>query len=423
MQNLNGKKLLIISSDRSDVSFIEAARSLGVYTICCDKYFDHRISPAKRLADEAWNLDYSNINEVVEKCKISGVDGVIAGYSENRVIAACRIANAIGKPFYATEEQINITRNKRLFKQMCRENDIPVPHDYCIEDFMNEDRYADVRYPVIVKPADNGGRKGITICHNRFELRSAIHIATEQSLNGDVVVEDYIHGVELCAVYTIVDGEISLSCLNDKYISIEGKNTNKLCAFVITPSKYYEEYKECMDLKIKKLLKKMNVCNGVANFQFIANESGIVAFEMGYRINGNDDFKVIRKYNDIDFSKMLVSYSLTGTMGDSLDKDNPCFPMYNATLVLYLHEGVIGKIDYSLLSNIDNIDDISINQVVGNKVIENGTNAQKAGMIKFSAKSIEEIIETIKKIENSVRVEDIEGNDMIIPMFDADRLR
>ena len=56
----------------------------------------------------------------------------------------------------------------------------------------------------------------------------------------------------------------------------------------------------------KKLLKEIGAKDGVANFQFIATENGIKAFEMGYRINGNNDFKVIRKYNDIDFLKMLI---------------------------------------------------------------------------------------------------------------------
>ena len=120
---------------------------------------------------------------------------------------------------------------------------------------------------------------------------------------------------------------------------------------------------------------------------------------MGYRVNGNDDFKVIRKYNGIDFSKMLVSYSLTGKMGDTLVKDNPCFPQYSATLCLYLHGGVIGKIDYFGLVGKKGIDNISMKRCVGNRIIENGTNGQKAGMI-----------------------EDLEGNNMLLAMFDEKRL-
>ena len=422
MERLDGKKILVISSDSSDESFVEAAKALGAYVVCCDKYSDYRVSPAKALADEAWDMDYSDTDAVAKKSISVGIDGVIAGYSEDRVLAACRISKAIGRPFYATEEQIDITRNKRLFKELCVKHGVPIPQDYCANDLLRGENSTVVHYPVIVKPADNGGRKGISICANQTELKTAIQAAAEQSKKGEVVVEDYINGTELCAVYTIVDGEISLSCLNDKYISNESEKTSQLCAFVIPPSKYYEQYICEIDRKIKDLLQAIGAQNGVANFQFIANEDGIKAFEMGYRVNGNDDFKVIRKYNGIDFSKMLVSYSLTGKMGDTLVKDNPCFPQYSATLCLYLHGGVIGKIDYFGLVGKKGIDNISMKRCVGNRIIENGTNGQKAGMIKFSAESIEEISSIIKDIKKNLTVEDLEGNNMLLAMFDEKRL-
>lgn len=423
MKRLDGKKLLIVSSDSSDISFVEAAKSLGAYVICCDRYTDYKISPAKALADEAWDMDYSDIKRVAKRCRESGVDGVIAGYSEDRVMAACQISKEIGTPFYATEEQIQLTRNKKLFKDLCRSNKVSVPRDYMSEDLMQGKGYSDVHFPVIVKPTDSGGRKGISICRNEAELEAALPLAAKNSKTGEVVVEDYLEGIELCAVYTIVDGVISLSCLNDKYISTENGDASKLCAFVVTPSKYYERYLTDVDPQIRALLKSIDAKNGAVNFQFIVNEEGIHAFEMGYRVNGNDDFKVIRKYNGIDFSKMLVSYSLIGEMGDSLEKDDPCFPKYTATLVVYLRGGVIGKIDYSGLNKLSGIDDISIKKCVGNTVIDTGTTGQKIGMIKFSAESIDEIIKLANTIENSLEILDIEAKSMILPMFDTRRLQ
>lgn len=91
MERLDGKKILVISSDSSDESFVEAAKALGAYVVCCDKYSDYRVSPAKALADEAWDMDYSDTDAVAKKSISVGIDGVIAGYSEDRVLAACRI--------------------------------------------------------------------------------------------------------------------------------------------------------------------------------------------------------------------------------------------------------------------------------------------------------------------------------------------
>ena len=421
MQSLKGKRLLIISSDSSDIEFVKAAKELGVYVICCDRYTDWNISPAKLLADDAWNIDYTQTEIIAQKCREEKIDGVIAGYGEDRVLAACRISNAIGTPFYATEEQINFTRDKRLFKELCEKCGVATPKEYCHTLPMTKEELEKITYPVIVKPSDNGGRKGISVCETEEKLLEAMEYAVQCSKTGEVVVEEYLSGLELCAIYTIVGGEISLSCLNDKYISEENE-TSRLCDLVITPSKYYPQYVKEVDSKIKQLLREINANNGVANIQLIANENGIKAFEMGYRVNGNNDFKVIRKYNTIDFMKMLISYVLTGNMGDSLKKDNPLFPEYYCTVVILLKAGEIGKIEYDSLFSCPNIQDVSIWRKKGDIVQDTGTNAHKSGMIKFSAQNLEEVREIIQLIQENVIVEDSQGKSMLMKAFEVERL-
>ena len=422
MKSLKGKKLLVISSDSNDLVFVQGARELGAYVVCCDRYENWDISPAKKMADEAWNFDYTDTETVAAKCRECGIDGVIAGYGEDRVMAACRISNAIGAPFYATEEQIELTRNKRAFKDLCKACGVPVPTDYCLALPLSQEAREAINYPVIIKPSDNGGRKGISVCVNESELDEAIAYAESQSKNGEIVIEEYVTGTELCAVYTFVDGEISLSCLNDKYNSEDQDGMSRLCDLVLTPSKYYDLYIETVDKGIKKLLQEIGAKNGVANFQFIVGKDGIKAFEMGYRVNGNDDFKVIRKNNDIDFLKMLISYSLTGEMGDSLEKDNPCFSQYNSTLCMYLHGGTVGEVSYEGLIGKEGIDDICILRQPGTVIVEDGTNRQKALLVKFSAKTLEEVTDMIHYIQANMKIRDTEGNDMVLTPFNTDRL-
>ena len=421
MKTLKGKRLLVISSDSSDIEFVKAAKELDMEVVCCDRYEDWNISPAKLISDDAWNMDYTDTEAVAKKCREENIDGVIAGYGEDRVLAACRVSNAIGTPFYATEEQINITRDKRLFKKICNECGVNTPREYSLGIPMDREDLDKVKYPVIVKPSDNGGRKGISVCLNEAQLTKAVKDAADYSKTGEVVVEEYLTGVELSAIYTISNGEASFSCLNDKYISQENENSS-LCDFVITPSRFYDEYLRTVDAGIKKLLKHIGAKNGVANFQLIAAPDGIKAFEMGYRVNGNNDFKVIRKYNDIDFMKMLITYVTTGDMGDSLSKDNPLFKEYYCTLTLLLKAGKIAKTDYSKLKELDNIDDISVWKKPGDTIYNTGTNAQKAGMIKFSAKNMDEVKRTVQFIHENLIVEDENGNSMKMKLFDTKRL-
>ena len=416
MDNLKGKKLLVISSEKKDLSFVNAAREMGAYIICCDIYTDYNISMAKKYADEAWDIDYNKVDLIAEKCREKGVDGVIAGYGEDRVMAAAKIANLIGTPFYATEEQINFTRNKILFEKACRECGVMIPNWYK----ENTDP-ADIKFPVIVKPSDSCGRKGISICNNPEELKEAIIIAKSISKNGEIIIEEYIKGIELLSIYTIKDGEYSLSCLNDKYNS-EDPDGPTLCDLVISPSSFLQRYKKDVDPGIKRLLKYMGAQNGVANFQFIANEKGIYAFEMGYRVNGNDDWKTIARHNGINFVKMLINHSITGDMGDDLSKDNPAFPDYNVTLCGYLKPGKIGKIETGDIDKIENIYDIFFTKSEGSNIPEAHNNARKTFLVKFTSGSLPETIEVIKKIQNNIKIFDTEGNPMLLKKFDVKRL-
>ena len=420
--NQNRKKLLIISSDGNDLPLVEAGRSLGAYIICCDRYSDYSVSPAKAVADEAWDIDYSDTDTVVKKCRDAGVDGLIAGYGEDRVLAASKISQAICRPFYATPEQINLTRNKVLFKQLCRQYGIPTPNDYNITFPVIDDQLYSINFPVIVKPADNGGRKGISVCYNKQELVNAVSLALEQSIYKTIVVEDFYTGVEMSAIYTIVDGVVSLSCLNDKYTSEDSECEGILCSFVCTPSRFLEKYFHTLNDKVIALLKGVGIKNGVANFQMIESGGEIYIFEMGFRINGNNDFTVIEKEHGLNYCKMLINYSLTGSMGQTLENDNPYFSKYYGTFIVLLRSGKIAKIDYSELIGKEGIDNILFLKSVGDIVLDIGTNVHKSGLIKFSTNTLDELKEMVHFIQTHLHIEDENGNDMLFEEFDTDRL-
>lgn len=421
MDSLKGKKLLIVSSDGSDRALLKAARELGLYVICCDKY-DATRSPTKAMADEAWDIDYSQTELVAEKCKEAGVDGVIAAYAENRVDAACKISKAIGRPFYATEDQLDLTRNKVLFKELCEKYDIPTPYRYKLSIPLVDEQVDAVHFPVIVKPSDSGGRKGITVCYDKEQLAGAVDLALTESIYKDVVVEQFLAGTEMSAVYTIADGNVSLSCLNDKYISEDQDSRGFLCTFVITPSRFLKQYCEEVDPKVKEMLKAIGAKNGVATFQMMACNEGIYIFEMGYRINGNNDFTIIEKENGLNYCHMLMSYSLTGTMGDDLGKDNPFFKKYHGTFVVLLHAGKIAKLDYDELKGVDGIDDIYFTKQLGDVVSDRATNVHKSGMIKISADTLNEIKQLVHFIQTHLHIEDEDGNSMLFEEFNTSRM-
>ncbi len=416
---LKGKKLLIIGSDTGNLNFVNTAREMGIYTIVADGIADYSKAPAKRMADEAWDINYFDTDAVVQLCREAGVDGVIAGYSEFRVLAACRIANKLGTPFYATEDQINLTRNKRSFKDACLQYDIPIPRDYCFTYPMAEEEKAKIEYPVIVKPADYAGRKGISICNCAEELDVALDFAASKSESKTVIVEDYLEGVEFASVYTLSNGQISLSCVNEKYITDDQQVKTGLCEFLISPANSYGRYLEELDGKIRNFIRGIGAENGVVFFQGMVTERKIYVFEMGYRVNGNNDFFVIERFNKINFMKMLIAHSLCGDMCDDLSKDNPLYREYACTLPIYAHGGTIGRFFCGSLYDRSGITRIDISAWEGKEIPEDGSTTQCVMKLKLSAPTLEEIAELVHFSQQNIVVEDTQGRNMLFKPFDT----
>ena len=421
-EDVAGKKLLIIGSDAGNVHIIDQAKKMGIYTIAVDWEADHSKCPAKLAADAAWDMSYRDIDAIAERCLKEGVTGVIAGYAEYRVLCAARIAQKIGAPFYVTPAQMELTRNKRTFKELCRQHSVPVPFEYCSNGVITEEEKNKIKYPVIVKPSDYGGRIGISVCYNRDELEQAIEEAMKFSENKTIVVEEYIKGTELAAIYTLVDGQISLSLVNDKFLSQEGHLYDTLCEVALIPSRYLKNYIDTVDEKIKKLLKDIGMKDGIAFFQLIANEEKITAFEMGLRLNGGNDWKLLDAYNGINQCEMLIRHCLTGKMGGDLSKDNPNINIYLCTFAMYTHAGVVGEIDYSRLAACKKIIDVHPYLSLGKTMEDHGTTQQKAFSIKIVAQNLNELANTIQFIQSSVVVKDVNGNNMLFRPFDVKRL-
>jgi biotin carboxylase len=153
------KKLLILGASNAEVHVVKIAQLMGYYVIVTDYYTDTNIIPAKFIADEAWNISWTDYDELEKRCSETGVDGVIAGFSEFRVEAMIEMCRRLNLPRYINDEQLDVTRDKNKFKQMCKQFDVPIVNEY-------DPNSPDIKFPVIIKPTDRGGSIGINVAYN-----------------------------------------------------------------------------------------------------------------------------------------------------------------------------------------------------------------------------------------------------------------
>lgn len=303
--DLNGKILLIIAGSIHEYDLVRRAKELGVYTIVTD-YYDTESSPAKKIADEYWDISWEDLDTLEAKCREKHIDGITAGYSESTVDRCIKLCERLGLPCYCTQEQLDILKDKKLFKDACRKYGVPVVHEY-------ESKEEVTRYPVIIKPVDRGGSIGVGIANNPVELDEVYSYAMKMSYSDQVIIEDYINwGNKFDAYYAITNGNISFLSTSDT-INSKGNGFDKVVQSGWTlPSRYEKEYLEQVDSSIRRMITGLGIENGFFFFSGFSDGDRFVFFETGFRLSGGHMYRYFEANGMPDVQDIFIQHALTG---------------------------------------------------------------------------------------------------------------
>lgn len=415
---LKGKKLLILGAYSTEIEIINAAKELGVYTITTDNHENWDDAPAKKESDEAWNISWSDINSLRTKCLEEKIDGIMAGFSERRVYYAELLSEEINKPFYTNGANLDVILNKLKFKQACVDAGITVPKLYKIED--------NIEFPVIVKPSDNGGSRGITICYNQEELIDGYNKAMDNSDEKKVVIEEYIKADDVMIFFNVHDGKAELSAMCDRIMCRFDEKITQLPVGYMYPSKYLSIFKDYNLNNFAKLINDLNIKNGLIAFQSFVRGKDVIPFDPTYRLDGTTSYHITEKCTGMNSLKMLINYSLTGSMGsyNLISKnENPNFQKCCFQLPILLKKGKIYKIEG--LESIQKIKDVIFirqSHFIGDELFQIADFSQMLCRIHIVSENLIELKKTINKILSIVKVYDRNGNDLVLYKFETEKL-
>ena len=192
MQNLKGKKILVLGGAFQHCKLVEAAHELGVEVIVTD-YLSLEDAPAKKIADKYYMHNITDIDGIVDMCKKENVDGVIATSLDACQRPYQQVCEKLGVPCFGTAEQYRILTDKNLFKEYCRKSDVDVIPEYDINLFDKKEQCMEmVQFPIFIKPCDSRGSRGQSICNTYEEAIEAIKFAQSESKSGNIVIEKYM---------------------------------------------------------------------------------------------------------------------------------------------------------------------------------------------------------------------------------------
>ncbi len=260
------KKLLILGGSRYIIPVIETAHKLGIYVITCD-YLPN--NSAHKYSDEYCNISIIDKEAVLKFAKEKKIDGIISFACDPGVVTASYVAEKLGLPFQGSYESTCILQDKGLFRKFLEDNGFNVPRSKRYDDL--KEVYNDIEYfnwPVIVKPVDSAGSKGVNKVDTVDELKNAIDIAIKESHNGAFIVEDFItfKGFHSSADAFTVNGKLEFITYSDQLFDSEADN-KYTPSRIIWPSTMEKKYQEDLTDQTQRLMNLLKMKTGIYNIE------------------------------------------------------------------------------------------------------------------------------------------------------------
>lgn len=318
---MSQKKLMILGGSRYILPIIKKAHELGAYVITCD-YLPDNI--AHKFSDEYCNISILDKDVVLEKAKELKIDGIMSFACDPGVVTAAYVAEKMGLPSVGSYKSVSILQDKGLFRKFLKENGFNVPNAKRYENV--EEVFNDIDYfnwPVIVKPTDSAGSKGVVKVENPDKLRDAIKIALASAHNGAFIVEDFLQqeGFSSDSDCFSIDGKMVFYSFNSQRFDKVAENPYTPAAFS-WPSSMSDENVDLLKKEIQRLVDLLGLKSSVYNVetrQCINGKAYIMEFSP--RGGGNRLSEMIELGTGIDLLRGSIMAALGMKIDDIYQKD------------------------------------------------------------------------------------------------------
>lgn len=383
-------------------------------------------TPIAKISDAFYHIDTQNVDAVVEVVKKEKIDGIFVGSSEVNIDPAITVSERTGCHFYANREQWDIISDKAEFKNLARKFGVPVPRDFYVTAELLPEDLAKVEYPVIVKPVDSSGARGMNVSYNEAELKEHYKEALRWSKSGKIVVEELITGgKEVFFHYTIQDGNYSLSMGFTKFKVIsKDRDYVSLPIFHMYPSSHIDAYIEKVDEAAKRMFQSIGLKNGIIMLQGFDIDGEFKFFESGYRMGGEQMYVFTDHQNNVNSLECMINYALTGQMADFKisDRDNARFKWPCCNYYIPLKAGTITQVKgLEEVENMESVLNITKMFEIGDEILDTNALERVCMRLHVYGKTAEELAQALVDISATLQILDQNGNEMQIEHLEYDR--
>ena len=341
------KKIMLLGGLRYLKPVIDAAHKQGYYVITAD-YLPNNI--AHKWSDEYCNVSIIDKEAVLREAQRLQIDGIMSFACDPGVVAASYVQNKMGLTSFGPFESVEILQNKDKFRAFLAKNGFNVPQAKgfnSVEGAMQEIYW--YPWPVIVKPTDAAGSKGVTRVNKAEDLKPALEYAMEHSISGHIIVEEFIdkQGCSSDTDSFSEDGKLKFVSFCAQRFDAEATNPYTPAAYS-WPSTFTKEEEAYLTSEIQRLITLLNLKTCVYNIEVrVAPNGKPYIMELTPRGGGNRLCEMLRYATGVD----MITAITRAIVGDPILEPIEQKPYNGHWAEIILHADNDGVFDHLEISN------------------------------------------------------------------------
>lgn len=385
------------------VPAIEVAHQHGYHVITVD-YLPENI--AHKYSDEFHNVSILDKDAILHLAKELKIDGIVSYGVDPGVVTAAYVAEQMGLPFQCSYQSACILQDKSLFRKFLRDHGFNTPN---AKGFSSYEEAADnvhlFNWPVIVKPVDSAGSKGVTKIDDKNQLRKAVETALDYSHSGHFIIEEYLDedGFQSSTDCFTVDGKLDYVDFSDQIFDQNAENPF-VPSIEIWPSTMKNHHQDYLTKELQRLFSLLQCKTGIYNIETRVCKNGkAYIMEVSPRAGGNR----IAEIQQIGTGVKLIEAEICKAVNDPIPEIK--MPEYHACYMVYavhsLRKGYFQAINFQPDFKSQHYIDLSVYLKKGD-FIEPFTGANKAiGNVLLKFKDRKECNTYLSQLTDYIKVD------------------
>ena len=398
------KRVLMLGGSMYQTYAIKEAVKLGYYVITCD-YLPN--NPGHKFAHEYHNVSTTDKDAVLELARELKVDGIMAYASDVAAIPAAYASEKLGLPT-SPYESVRILSTKDLFRKYLGEHGFNVPKAQGFSTYEEALKVIDeFKFPVMVKPVDSAGSKGVNKMTDKSQLKAFVEDALHYSITKRFIIEEFIvrKGPQISGDAFSVGGKIVFHCLGNEFY-----NPNYERDFAplgeCWPFTMDQSIIDNLMTDIQRLITSLGMKSTAYNVEAIVGEDDkIYLIELGARAGGSLIPQLVEYVTGVNY----VPYVIKAAVGDDcsglkMAEARGCWSNY------MVHPNVTGKFESIEFDKIlqDHIAEWAPDVKKGDAIHKFRGAQDCIGELILKYDNPEQMMEIIKNIESYINIKTIE---------------